>query len=257
MADTSNEEKRKSVKTLYDGNTGLSIMINLYVIKYIYYHIDKARCFIDEDERGKKTKSYPIYCTDMLPVSRQRLDRINKGKRFEFSRAEANSITETFGIEMKYFRKDDPIAFEIDGIDETSWKCFYKSRYDVDYDLHIDFENEGDDIVEQLKQEVEDKLKELSMDWEQKLKCDNPLFAICYYFHYGERFDRPNTIGNLKEILSTLDYREWETESIATLNEMLKLLRGHSTYINSLVSLDKLRKEQQGKKQHPIPKIKK
>ena len=170
---------RKSVKTLYDGNTGLSIMINLYVIKYIYYHIDKARCFIDEDERGKKTKSYPVYCTDMLPVSRQRLDRINKGKRFEFSRAEANSITETFGIEMKYFRKDDPIAFEIDGIDETSWKCFYKSRYDVDYELQ---DNE-DDEIKQCEQEVEDILKELSMDWEQKLKCDNPLFAICYYFH--------------------------------------------------------------------------
>lgn len=179
MADTSNEKKRKSVKTLYDGNTGLSIMINLYVIKYIYYHIDKACCFIDEDERGKKTKSYPVYCTDMLPVSRQRLDRINKGKRFEFSQAEANSITETFGIEMKYFRKDDPIAFEIDGIDETSWRCFYKSRYDVDYELQ---DNE-DDEIKQCEQEVEDILKELSMDWEQKLKCDNPLFAICYYFH--------------------------------------------------------------------------
>ena len=253
MADTSNEKKRKSVKTIYDRNTGLSIMINLYVIKYIYYHIDKARCFIDEDERGKKRKSYPIYCTDMLPVSRQRLNRINNGQCFEFTRAEANSITETFGIEMKYFRKDDPIAFEIDGIDETSWKCFYKSKYEVDYDLHIDFENEGDDIV---KQKVEDILKDLSKDWEQKLKCDNPIFAICYYFKYGERFDRPNAIKSLKDILSELDYREWEKESTTSLSELLKLLRGHYNYINSLVTLNKLKKEQQEKKQHPIPKTK-
>ena len=82
-------------------------------------------------------------------------------------------------------------------------------------------------------------------------------FAICYYFHYGERFDRPNAIKNLKDILSSLDYREWEKESIATLNEILKLLRGHYTYVNSLVSLDKLKKEQQEKKQHPRPNSKK
>ena len=42
---------------------------------------------------------------------------------------------------------------------------------------------------------------------------------------------RPNAIKNLKDILSSLDYREWEKESIATLNEILKLLRGHYTYV--------------------------
>lgn len=257
MADTGNENKRKSVKTLYNGNTGLSIMINLYVIKYIYYHIDKARCFIDEDERGKKRKSYPIYSTDMLPVSRQRLDRINKGKYFEFSRAEANSITETFGIDMKYFRKDDPIAFEIDGIDEKHWKCFYRTKYEVNYELRFDFESEGKDIVERLAQEVEDKLKNLSGDWEQKLKCDDPIYAICYYFKHGERFDRQNTVKSIKDILSKLDYREWEKENIESLNELVKLLRGHYNYVNSLVTLNKLKREQQEKKQRPIPGAKK
>ena len=257
MPDTNKEKKHNSVKNLYDGSTGLSIMINLYVIKYIYYHIDKARCFIDEDERGKKRKSYPVYCTDMLPVSRQRLDRINKGKTFEFTRAEANSITETFGIEMKYFRKDEPVAFKIGDIDESDWKCFCNSRYEGKYDLTLDFKNEGEDIVEKKGNTVENALKKISVGWEKMLNRDDPVFAICYYFHYGERFDRPNAIKNLKDILSSLDYREWEKESIATLNEILKLLRGHYTYVNSLVSLDKLKKEQQEKKQHPRPNSKK
>lgn len=249
MSDTNNEKKHKSVKNLYDGNTGLSIMINLYVIKYIYYHIDKARCFIDEDERGKKRKSFPIYSTDMFPVSRQRFDRINKGKCFEFTRTEANSIIETFGIGMRHFRKDEPVAFEISGIDETDWKCLYNSRYEGKYELRLDFENEEKDIVDKKGEMVKDSLKMISMDWEKILKRDDPIFAICYYFHYGERFDRPSTIKTLKDTLSSLDYREWEKESISSLNDMLKLLKGHYTYVNSLVSLDRLKKEQQ--KQNP------
>lgn len=57
MSDADNEKTHKNTKHVYNEASGLSIMIYLYMAKYIYYHIDKARHFIDEDERGKKEKS--------------------------------------------------------------------------------------------------------------------------------------------------------------------------------------------------------
>lgn len=237
---------RKSVKNIYDGNTGFSLMINLYVIKYIYYHISKAPYFIDEAEQGMKKKSIPIYSTTYFPLSRQRLDRINQGKSFELTRGEAESIITAYGIDIKYFRKDDPLAFVIDGIDETDWKCFYNSNYYGKYPLPSALQNNKDDI-EKNASKVTGVLKELVKHWEDKLKKDDPVFAVCHYFHYGQRFDRPSAIKTLRDILGGLDYREWEKEDEASINEMLKLLRGHYNYVNSLCMLNKLCKEQRQK----------
>lgn len=238
---------RKSVKNLYDGNTGFSLMINLYVIKYIYYHISKAQCFMDGDRQGIKRKSIPIYSNPHFPMSRQRLDRINKGVAFELTHGEAESITTAYGIDIKYFRKDDPQAFVINGIDETDWKCFYNHNYYGQYWLPPDLKGNEHDI-EKNAARVTDVLKELSENWEDTLKKDDPVFAICHYFHYGQRFDRPDAIKELRDILSSLDYGEWEKEDETSLNEMLKLLRGHYNYVNSLCTLERLRKEQRPQK---------
>jgi len=234
---------RKSVKNLYDGNTGFSLMINLYVIKYIYYHISKAQCFMDEDGQGTKKKSIPIYSSPYFPMSRQRLDRINKGGSFELTHGEAESITTAYGIDIKYFRKDDPQAFVINGIDETDWKCFYNSHYYGNYGLSADLRG-NEKKIEENATKVTNVLKELSENWEDTLEKDDPVFAICHYFHYGQRFDRPNAIKELRDILSSLDYGEWEKENGTSLNEMWKLLRNHFNYVNSLYTLKKLRKEQ-------------
>lgn len=234
--------KQKSVKTIYDGNTGFPIMVNLYVIKYIYYHIDKASRFIDAEE-GRR-KAYPIYGTRMLPVSRQRLDRINKGSKFEFTRAEADSIIEVYGIDMKYFRKDDPVAFQIDGIDEVAWKCFYNDRYYGKYALPTNLAKDGKKMEEKAG-EVESALKKLVENWENALQKDSPLFAICYYCHYGERYDKPNILSILKECLEELDYREWDNQQQPFLEEMRKLLKAHIDYIQSFVYIKKLLSQQQ------------
>ena len=244
MVDSNDKKKRKGVKNIYDRDTGFSIMINLYVIKYIYYHIDKALHFIDEEESVRKKKAFPIYSTNMFPVSRQRFNRINHGKDFEFTRREANSITEAYGIDIKYFRKDDPVAFEINGISDIDWKCFYKTKYEVDYPLPDGFENDESNNVELV-------LKALVENWETELKREDPLFAICYYFHYGQRFDKPNIIKDLKKLFNEMDYREWDKESITSLKEIMPFLKNHYNYVNSLLTLNRLLNEQAKNKQNP------
>lgn len=242
MAD--DRKPRKSVKNLYDGNSGLSIMINLYVIKYIYYHIKKADYFMDESN-GRKAKAIPIYGTKCFPVSRQRFDRINKGAVFEFTKNEADRITETYGIEKMYFRKTEPVAFEIEGIGDIEWKCFYNEKYGGLYELPSHIRDNGT-AVEKNSDKIEETLKSMVADWE-KLGRDNPVYAICHYFHYGERFDRPDTVRNLKEILSVIEFREWDKEGIDSLKEIQRLMKEHYQYISSLVTLNNLKEKQRKK----------
>lgn len=232
---TDNQPKR--IRNLFDSNTGLPIMINLYVIKYVYYHIKKADCFIEEKGEGRKPRAYPIY-GNWLPVSRQRFDRINRGERFEISNREAAEICSRFGIDIKHFRRDNPVAFEIEGLSDADWKCFYNENYDGHYRLA-----NGTDSVAGAKK-VGAALKTLlSPDWERRLDRDGPLFKICHYFHYGKRSDKPDSKKVLKEALGQIGYREWEGETVESLEEFHSLLKKHCDYIDSLITIRNLRNE--------------
>lgn len=236
----SNTKHRKSVKNLYDATTGLPIMINLYVIKYLYYHIDKADQFYEKKVKGKKPKSFEVYKNE-IPVSRQRFDRINKGMSFEFASGEADFVTVKFGIDMKYFRRENPIAFEIEGISQIDWKCFYNDRYNCGYELPSGFKK---DYVSSRADKVEEKLKSIALgNWKNQLEQTDPLYAICYYFQYGKRFDALGNIGVLRKALQVIDYTEWESQSAEVLQEDYLLLQKHCDYINSLLTIQKLRNE--------------
>lgn len=239
MADEK-KSRGRSIKNLYNRDTGLPIMINLYVIKYIYYHIKKADCFIEEKEAGRKAKAYPIY-TNWLPISRPRFNRINKGEDFELSNREAADICERFGIDTKYFRGDSPAVFEIEGIEtDTDWKCFYLNKYGVYYDLPDKVESDED--CKTRYKNVENVLKYLiSSDWERQLSQDDPVYKVCYYFHYGKRSDAPDNKKLLTKVLGNIGFREWESESVASLKEYHKLLKGHYDYISSLIMIENLR----------------
>lgn len=239
MAD---EEKgrRRSIKNLYSKNEGLPIRINLYVIKYIYYHIKKADRFLVDPKARGKAKAYPIY-TNWLPMSRQRVDRINHGDPFELSNREAMDICERFGLNDKYFKGDNAAVFEIEGIEtDTDWKCFYLNKYGVDYTMPNEAENDKD--CETRRKNVENVLKTLiSSDWEKQLNQDDPVYKVCYYFHYGKRSDEPDNKKLLEKVLRNIEFREWESEPIKSLKEYHKLLKGHYDYISSLIMIENLR----------------
>lgn len=234
MAEKKRDEKKR-VRNLFDGITGFPIMINLYVIKYIYYHIDKAECFIEKRKKGGKAKAYPIY-GNWLPLSRQRFDRINNGNKFEISNREAAEICERFGIDIKYFRRDNPVAFEIQGIWDDDWKCFYNKKYTAHYKVK-DINNET-----ARAQHVETMLKALlSSKWEEHLDKNDPVYKVCYYFHYGKRSDEPDNKRLLMEVLWQIDFAEWENETLESLNYFSRLLKVHYDYINALITIEKLR----------------
>ena len=237
MANQTGNENRKSVKNIYNTNTGLPIMINLNVIRYIYYHIKKAQRFISSDGSGKKPKAETLYQTQSFPMSRQRLHRINNGYPFELTANEAASMIDTYGIDRQYFRKGNPVAFQIKGLSEIEWKCYFKHKY-KEYELDVQMEEAY--IAENAKV-VECALKRLLDGWEKRLKKDDPVYAICYYFHYGIRSDVPSGIMSLKEILKNMDYMDWDEESNESLTEAFSLMQNHCSYINSILTLKRLR----------------
>lgn len=240
MAENKSSEKKR-IRNTFDGTTGLSVMINLYVIKYIYYHIEKHESFVLKHEDGKKAKHREIY-KNIIPITRQRFDRINKGYNFEMSTREATEICERFGIDIKYFRRDNPVAFEIEGIDTNlDWKCFYNERYDGKYSISGERKKEEKHQRAEKPEAVLDKL--IHSDWENLLDKDDPIYKICYYFHYGERTDKPDSRKVLRELLEEIAYSEWDEIPVEELRELQNLMKRHYSYINSLVTIHKLRNE--------------
>lgn len=229
-------EKRKSVRNLYDAETGLPIMINLYVIKFIYYHIKKADCFIEERKTGKKPKSYEIY-GNYIPMSRQRFDRINKGNIFEVTANESRDLLNRFGLEEKYFRKESPDYFEIEGLTLSDWKCFYNDRYDVGYELPTAYKKD-EEIIKNKAGKIEKVLREVISDfWKSELKQDNPVFAICYYFATGTRYGEERAVDKFRKIMREVRYSDWNNVELDLLSDDFKLLKKHLNYISSVITI--------------------
>lgn len=239
MEQIESTDNKRERKNLYNKNTGLPIMINLYIIRYIYAHIRKAECFIMEREQGKKPKSYPVYQT-YLQMPRQRFDRMCKGENFQYTDNEAELVTSRLGLDMKYFKSGNPIPFDIDGINSDDWKCFFNNKYSVQYDYTYDMKKED---IKARADKIEDGLEKLAQGGWERLNEDDPVYAVCYFFHHGKRFDIPDSIKVITRALSDTDYREWDSQSMDVLKEAGALLKKHYSYVNSLLTLEKMRSE--------------
>ncbi len=228
--------KGKSTKNLYNAETGLAIMINLYVIKYIYYHIEKADCFIEKKEKGSKPKSYEIY-GNQIPMSRQRFDRINKGMTFEITANEANDLIKRYGIEERYFRKESPDYFEIEGLNLMDWQCFYRDKYKCQYKLSKAYED-NDALIKKKAGKIETALGEvITRFWDGELPKGSPLYAICYYFATGRRCNEISAIEQFRKAMRGIKYSDWNNVELEFLNDDLKLLKKHLNYINSVITI--------------------
>lgn len=215
-------------------NNGLAIRINLYIIKSMYYGMKKANVFM-VNNAGRKPKSVPIY-GNSLPISRQRFDRINGGMCFEFTSKEANKIVDTFGIEMKYFRRDDPDMFGFFGIESIDWQCYYYEYYKASYQVNVK-------DVKTRAEKVKKKLKELAhKDWKQSPDKKNPLYRIWYYFHTGERYEEESRADKCINALRNMKYKDW-LESPEKLEEASQLLKKHYDYVAAFMTIERLGKE--------------
>lgn len=216
----------------YDCDSGLAIMINLYIIKYLYYHTEKAECFMYPPTVGKKRKAKSIY--EQIDISRQRFDRINKGYTFEMSKGQAEKITNMFGIETIYFLEQPQKFFDI-GISELEWKSFYYQKHQVTFKNSSNYTNNATEVEKALRSVAEP-------GWEERLAVNDPLYQILYYFKYGEKRTKISPIKMLGTALESINYDEWEKIPIQELKRYKKLMETHYNYIDALLMLDKIKK---------------
>ncbi len=115
----------ESRRNILDFETGFNVRANLYIIRYLYYHMKKADIFMMEGE-GKRRKSVAL--KEYVPISRTRFRRIFDGENFEIASEDKRKISECFNISTEYFRKEGELI-QIHGLTQEDWKCFFFQQY--------------------------------------------------------------------------------------------------------------------------------
>lgn len=235
-------------KYSYDKNTGFPVMVNLTVINEIYYKIKRADRFNDKSEGTKrnKKKAKQLWGTNngLLPISRQRFDRIKKGMNFSISNNEAIKMAQLFGIEKEYFGADEPVMFEIDNISEFDWKSYFYNQYQVKYDIDVTDTEKIKESVRLVKEALGKLSKSIGKDDPVMRKA---VHKVRYYFETGIKYGEEIQIDKCISILKEIDYSYWDKEAETEdgqkkLAVCLKLLKEHYSYVNSLNTIQRLKK---------------
>lgn len=240
MEDNNALKKKNSVKSnLYNYSNGLTIMVNLLIINTMFYGMKKADIFYEEKEDSKKRKSIRLF-GDLIPISRKRFNRIKNGENFRIYNKEAESIADTFGIDIKYFRKEDPILLDISqerAIKKVMWEGYFSSKYGVAYKVK-EKDAEGD------KEIIDSELQLLkSKDWLNYSDKNDPLFRIGYYFSTGERYEPISKVDKCIKALKEVDFKEWDSKNPDKLEGYRQLFKNHYDYINSLLVIHHLKND--------------
>lgn len=121
----------KSVLTKY---SGIAIIGNLFIMRYLYFHIKKNDVFLVEGE-GSRDKSAKFY-RNVIPFSRARFLRMLNGENFRMPTDEIEKICGDFSLKEDYFRQTAPILMEIPEheLEEQDWKAFLAVEYFTDFE---------------------------------------------------------------------------------------------------------------------------
>ena len=120
----------KSVLTRY---SGIAIIGNLYLIRYLYFHIKKSGEFLIKG-KGARYKSKQFY-GKIIPLSRARFLRMLNGENFRMSSEDVGKICDDFKLDEKYFRQTAPELMEIPEhrLEELDWKAFLLIEYFTEF----------------------------------------------------------------------------------------------------------------------------
>lgn len=231
--------KDKSKSNRLNNENGFNTRVNLYIIRYLYYHMKKADQFM-EDGKGKRKASIPL--RDCIGISRQRLDRIFAGYNFSMAAAESKKLAELFNISTDHFKKNG-VLIQLHDITQDDWKYFFY----VNYDKSISISKKPDDCVKEKAEKVEKSLKEsLEADYiESHYARDAALYRVYYYFAYGSTFKDASTLEKFLKNLKKLKISDWKElgSKPDVLKEYLPLLEMHYEYVSAYVKCRELEKK--------------
>lgn len=214
----------ESKRNILDCETGFNIVVNLYIIKYLYDNLKLDKLFYCDN--GRK-ENFHIFISE---INRQRFYRMQQAENFELTKEERERIEVKFNIYEEYFAKNGKII-EIEGLDKADWKMFF---HQCNPDFIIEDYVTQKQVVEAYKK-VDKLLKQLvSKDYIPKTyPVDTVIYKIYYYFHYHVTFKEKSRLTHFMESIDKLrisDWKEIENDPVQ-LEHYKNLLHKHYEYI--------------------------
>lgn len=240
-------KKKKTVvtpKRIMNSATGFNIMVNLYILRYLYIHLKKH----------SDMKDAKYFYTDILEISRQRFQRICRGEAFQISVAERTRLSELFAIDPEYFNSKGSIIQVLD-LTVDDWKCFFNTKYSVGYDIKI-IMKPGEKKEEVQKRESTERcdrvlnaLKTVTTNRYIAEKCYDidPLYRVHYYYYYHETYGARSDLIALQLMLEQVYPSEWsvyssDLDGVERLKVVRDRLKEHLEYIEAVLVVSKYRK---------------
>ena len=270
--------------SILNADNGVVIMANLYIIKYLYFHVKKDTSFMEKGE-GRKMRSATFYGS-IVPMSRPRFARIMKGYNFRFTLADIKHICGKFGIDVKYFQREGAkllplVSDKGKDITEKDWRDFFWIKYESDFqsikeglkdfwekkereknnrkgrNIHVPdaedkeetWRKEWDERFKEGAAKVEKALKDTAQyDWDKYGKESDAIYRIYYYYSYGYRIDEDmSALFRLKDALRDLeDYTDWKKLNIEQIRAYHEALEKQTRYLEAVITMYDLLSE--GKK---------
>ncbi len=224
--------ENKCNRNILDKETGFNVRTNLYIIRYLYYHMKKAGMFM---ESGSYKRMKTVDLQDFIQISKPRLYRIFNGDRFELTARESANMIEIFNIRAEYFKKNGELI-EISGITENDWYCFFGQTYG---EKSVKKLGVLPDEMAEKAEKVQKALNELPKKDYIKNHYDtsHPLFRIHYYFEQGTTFKEFNRLQEFLESLKALKISDWKelADKPEDMKKYLQLLKKHYEYVDAYI----------------------
>lgn len=231
----------KSNRNILDRDSGFNIRVNLYIIRYMYSHMEKADVFM-VNTNGKRRTSIDVY--EYVVISRQRFARMLQGKNFELTKTEKDTIIGYYNINKDYFEKNGEIIpvhyFKenvfIRDITREDWECYFAQQYGKESVGEIIMPDE--EIKERIKI-LQDALSDIvGKDYVPRhYDTAMPLYRIYYFFAGGHTFKEVSTLNKFLDSLERLRISDWEelAKNPIEIKKYLPLLKRHYEYIDAYI----------------------
>lgn len=206
---------------------GFNVMVNLYIIRYLYRNMEKGAVFMDESGQRRKDKDFYVE----INISRQLLNHIFDG-RFILTK-KIKQLSAKFAIEPEYFQTNGKYI-QIDDLTEHDWKIFFKTKYKTDFKVPL-----TPTVSAENKIKIENALKRLvdANVIENTYSAETALFKVHYYWKNGVAYVPKSKLTKFITELQELKLVDWEEkeQNIGELKQYQKLLAKHADYLKKVI----------------------
>lgn len=204
-----------------------NIMVNLYIIRYLYRHMEKASVFMDETGKRKKSKGFDVE----VNLSRQRIINILRG-RFMLTK-EIKQLSGKFNIESSYFQTNGEYI-QIGTLTEKDWKKFFEISK-LAYFNEFMTPKEEKEIPRKVEATLESLLDSNAV--ENTYSSKTALFKVHYYWKNGVPYTANSRITRFIAGLQEVSLADWEEkeDDITELKQYQKLLARHTDYLKKVI----------------------